>query len=262
MSKFGRYAFSDSELAEQRLKSVADTFSESTRSFLRDVVDGPTGLAIDLGCGPGHTTHLLADTTGCGRAIGLDESHAFVNTALHDANEQVSFLVHDVTRTPFPVGPADIIYCRLLLTHLGDPRTLLVQWATQLAPNGRLLVEEVEAIRTENEVLVAYMDIVEALLASQGNDLYVGRRLASLDDIDGMTPELDRTYSIKVPERQAAAMFSLNIKAWKSNEFIKATYQDAMIAELEEQLISIASDREAEQPVEWLMRQLALRHSL
>ena len=74
MSKFGRYAFSDSELAEQRLKLVADTFSESTSSFLRDVVDGPTRLAIDLGCGPGYTTRLLADTTGCERAIGLDES--------------------------------------------------------------------------------------------------------------------------------------------------------------------------------------------
>ena len=259
MSKFGRYAFSDTELAEQRLKLVADTFSESTSSFLREVIDGPTGLAIDLGSGPGHTTHLLADTTGCERAIGLDESLAYVNIALHDANEQVSFLVHDVTEIPFPVSPAEIIYCRLLLTHLGDPRKLLTQWATQLTPNGRLLVEEVEEIRTEDEVLVAYLDIVETLLASQGDDLYVGRRLASLDHIDGMTPDLDRTCSINVPEHKAAAMFSLNIQVWKSNEFIKSTYADTMIADLEEQLILMASDRDAVQPVEWLIRQLVLR---
>lgn len=260
MSKFGRYAFSDSELAEQRLKLVADAFSESTRCFLHDAIDGPTDLAIDLGCGPGHTTHLLADTTACERAIGLDKSQAFVSTALRSANDRVSFLAHNVTEIPFPTDPADIIYCRLLLTHLEDPISLLIRWATQLTPNGHLLLEEVEGIRTENEVLVAYIDIVEALLANRGNDLYIGRKLAGLGDINGLTPGLNRTFAIKVPEYQAAAMFSLNIKVWKGSEFIKATYQDTLIAGLGEQLTLMASDRDAEQSVEWLMRQLALQH--
>lgn len=260
MSNSAQYAFSDGELAEKRLGLLADTFSESTRAFLNDALDGPTSLAIDLGCGPGHTTHLLAESLACEHVIGLDESHAFINSALRDANDQVSFLVHDVNDVPFPVGPADVIFSRLLLTHLEDPRLLITRWASQLTPGGSLLLEEAEDIRTDNKVLIAYMDIVMALLASQGNDLYVGRKLAELNNIDGLRPILNRRHVLNVPEHQAAALFSMNIKVWKSSEFIKATYQNSQITELEEQLTSMANDREARQPVEWQMRQLAFRN--
>ena len=55
------------------------------------------------------------------RALGLDQSAPFVALAAADAPPGVEFAVHDVTRAPFPCPPADLLSCRLLLSHLPDP---------------------------------------------------------------------------------------------------------------------------------------------
>jgi trans-aconitate 2-methyltransferase len=53
------YLFGDSDRAVYRLQVLADVFASSSRTFLQDVVKMPPRLALDLGSGPGYTTHLL-----------------------------------------------------------------------------------------------------------------------------------------------------------------------------------------------------------
>src|SRR4029450_13566344 len=77
-----------------------------------------------------------------------------------------------------PVAPADLLYCRLLLTHLPDPATAVARWATQLRPDGRLLIDEVESIETKHDVLRRYLALVADLVAHEGGELYIGPRLA------------------------------------------------------------------------------------
>ena len=55
------------------------------------------------------------------RAIGLDQSASFVALATADAPPGMDFAVHDVTRASLPRPPADVLSCRLLLSHLPDP---------------------------------------------------------------------------------------------------------------------------------------------
>jgi trans-aconitate 2-methyltransferase len=171
------YLFADSDMAVHRLRVLADVFAVSSRAFLQNVVSTTPQIAIDLGCGPGYTTHLLADTTRCTRAIGLDSSERFLALAAQSATERVSFVHHNVMQLPFPTGQSDLIFCRLLLTHLQDPASALERWATQLRPQGCLLVEEVEWIRTEHPLLRRYLEIQAALLRRQANELYIGPRL-------------------------------------------------------------------------------------
>jgi len=76
-----RYTFGDTPPAARRLDLLAALFEPPTASFLRrDALQQP-GLAIDLGCGPGHTTRLVALTTGAVRTVGLDTSEAFLEAA-------------------------------------------------------------------------------------------------------------------------------------------------------------------------------------
>jgi len=76
-----RYTYGESDAAAQRLALVAQTFESSTESFLRRVVTRPPELAVDLGCGPGFTTRLIARATGARRVVGLDRSDAFLRRA-------------------------------------------------------------------------------------------------------------------------------------------------------------------------------------
>ena len=95
--------------------------TSSSRRFLARFAGRPLDLAVDLGCGAGHTTRLLASVLGPRRALGLDQSASFVALAAADAPPGVEFAVHDVTRAPFPCPPADLLSCRLLLSHLPNP---------------------------------------------------------------------------------------------------------------------------------------------
>lgn len=250
------YLFKDTEGAARRLQIVADVFAFSTRPFLQAVVGTAPEVAIDLGCGPGYTTRLLAEVTQCVRAIGLDSSENFLSQARRNAPAHLSFVHYDVTQIPFPTGAGDLIFCRLLLTHLRDPLSVVERWGTQLCPQGLLLLEEVEWIRTEHPLLHQYLEIQAALLRHQENELYIGPRLQQQQVNDGLRRRLSRVYHVPVSTRQAATMFSMNLPSWKHHPFIQQQY-GAIIDQMERELQALAIHATSSGENVWGMRQLA-----
>src|SRR2546427_7593924 len=215
------YLFGDTDIAAQRLRLVAEVFAQASRAFLREVTIAKPSLAVDLGCGPGFSTHLVAETLQCDHAAGLDNSQHFIGLAQETGTERVSFYLHDVRSVPFPVGPCDLLYCRLLLTHLKQPQDILEKWATQLQSDALLLMEEVEWIETKHPVFTTYLKIVEALLEHQSNDLYVGRLLNSLKDTGTLKRRTSEVRRVQVATDRAEAMFVLNMQSWKDHPFIQ-----------------------------------------
>lgn len=250
------YLFGDTDIAARRLKVLAEVYAESSRAFLLETVSGTPNLVIDLGCGPGYSTHFLADVLRCGHAAGLDNSESFISFARETETGEVSFHLHDVTSVPFPVGPGCLLYCRLLLTHLREYEALLARWATQLQPGGLLLIEEVDSIQTENSVFASYTKIVEALLKHQGNSLYVGKSLDRLKDTPVLSRRGSRVKRLPVENNRAAAMFSLNILSWKEHPFIRANYSCAIIDRLVRELDEMAQRPGNATDIEWGMRQM------
>jgi SAM-dependent methyltransferase len=231
-------------------------FALSSRLFLQEVVGTAPPVAVDLGCGPGYTTRLLADVTHCAQAIGLDSSEHFLSLATRNTPAQLSFARHDVTQIPFPTGSSDLIFCRMLLTHLRDPLSMVERWGTQLRPQGFLLLEEVEWIRTEQPLLRQYLAIVAALLEQQANELYIGPLLEKQQVDDGLRCRLSRVYHLPVSTAQAATMFAMNVPSWKNHPFIQQQY-GTIIDQLERDLQALADHSTSEGEIEWGMRQLA-----
>ena len=100
---------------------------------------------------------LVHTVTGARRTVGLDRSVAFIATASADQTPGVSFVAYDVTRTPFPIGPADLVFARLLLAHLPDPTDFVDEWLSTLAVGGRLLLDDVESVDTDDRVMQTYL---------------------------------------------------------------------------------------------------------
>src|SRR5271169_5735231 len=124
----GLYAFGDNNMAARRLALLDQVFGPSSRSMLADFATSPIALAYDLGCGPGHTTAMVAQLSRATRTVGLDNSAPHISRAHASASGSVEFAVHDVLALPFPAGPADLIYCRMLLAHLRDPVSAVRSW--------------------------------------------------------------------------------------------------------------------------------------
>jgi SAM-dependent methyltransferase len=246
-----KYAFGDTDIAARRLELLAHVFENSTRAFLREAPATKLGLAqnlaqkiaIDLGCGPGFTTHLIAQTLGFSRVVGLETSERFIELARATASARISFELHDVCRVPFPTGAADMIFCRFLVTHLADPADALAKWATQLNHGGLLMLEEVERIDTDHPVLCSYVGLVEAMLQSQSNTLYAGPLIAELETPQGLQNVASEVRRVAVLTSDAAGLFRLNLQVWKEHAFIRENYSEKTIRNLERAIEAIAGHR-------------------
>jgi trans-aconitate 2-methyltransferase len=250
-----QYQFGDSDLAAHRLEYLHEVYAGSSRAFLLDTVRQKPQLVVDMGCGPGYTTHFLADLLHCDRAVGLDSSENFISLAKKTGTPKVSFQIHDITTVPFPVEPADILYCRFLLSHLKDSGSVVSGWAIQLKPKGLLLIEEVECIHTRNETFALYLNIVDAMLEHQSGMLYIGRLLDTMDIPLSLKRRQSRIARLPVENYRAAAMFFMNIQTWKHRPFIKENYSSSMIDDLERKLETLAGMSYGGTEIEWEMRQ-------
>ena len=254
-----KYLFGDTDLAAARLGVLADAFAASSTAFLAEKAGAAPAklrLAVDLGCGPGYTTHMLADALQCEQVVGLDNSEHFIHLATKTATDKVSFYQHDVTAAPFPVSPCDLIYARFLLTHQGDPAALVARWATQLSVGGRLLLEETESIDISEAVFGEYIRIVVAMLSAAGHDLYVGPKLDATPSPAGLVRLASRVACIAVTNDQAAKMFSMNIQTWKHNNFVRNNYSPAAIQKLQDSLTELAARPTKQTGIKWKLRQL------
>jgi SAM-dependent methyltransferase len=250
------YSFGDSRRAAARLALVAESFEPVSRPFLERCAPRGCDRALDLGCGPGFTTRLLAEVCAPRELVGLDASEAYVERARADApGRGRAFLVHDVTRVPFPGGAADLLHARLLLAHLSEPETVIARWATQLRPGGRLLLDEVEWIRSDDAIVLRYLELVTGMLNARGQELYVGARIeAATRGSRRLACEL---RELSLPAARAAALFAANLAEFRQQPAIRAQASeaelDALAAELRRRVAG-----EAGAPVTWAMRQLAI----
>jgi SAM-dependent methyltransferase len=102
---------------------------------------GPGDRVIDLGCGFGDTTQMLAGLVGPGgEALGVDVSEPFIEAAREDAAggpENVSFRVADVQTADFE-ETFDYAFSRMGLMFFANPVAALRNIHSALAPGARL----------------------------------------------------------------------------------------------------------------------------
>ena len=127
-------------LAATRLRLLHRAFGPTSRSLLEELRSrGPFETALDLGCGPGCTTGLLAEVLRPRRLLGIDVSETFLRFGRRQVPD-AEFVAHDLRIAPYPGAPAAMLYARYVLGHLGDLGRWFRTWTDQLAPGGRLVI--------------------------------------------------------------------------------------------------------------------------
>jgi trans-aconitate 2-methyltransferase len=239
------YRFGIDQSAADRLGLVATAYDPVSRPFLAAHALPRPKVAVDLGCGPGFTTELLHEVCRPEETIGLDTSGAFVAGA-RARLPGVRFETHDVTALPLPGAPADVIYARLLLAHLAEPEAVAHDWLSQLAPGGRLLIEDLEGVVNPPGPLHDYEDVSASIVRSGGGLMYAG---AALSDLGGaVTP-------VTVPGALAARIYLFNVRHWLDMPLLPVT--DVQLRDLERGLVETSND-DYGTTVSWNVRQLVL----
>jgi glycosyltransferase involved in cell wall biosynthesis len=154
------------------------------------------GRVLDLGCGVGYGSRLLAGAAQ--RVVGIDSSLPAVALASEEyAAPNLDYLVGDVRALPLAAASFDWVVCFELIEHLQEGEEVVAEIARVLADDGKLLLSTPnrplysEARNYSNPFHVREFDIEElrALLARQFEDVVLfGQRLVAGSEILELGP--------------------------------------------------------------------------
>lgn len=103
------------------------------------IPDAPVRSIVDLGCGTGHLTAMLADRFPAADVVGMDSSQEMIEEARRD-HPGIDWAVADLT-TWEPDAPADIIFSNATLHWLDDHPGLFRRIRSWAAPGGTVAVQ-------------------------------------------------------------------------------------------------------------------------
>ena len=255
-STTNHYTFGETDTAAQRLALLAAAYQPATQAFLDEWGPREPAHAIDLGCGPGYTTRLVHRRLRSRLTTGLDASPRFLQEAQHTPDAEIGFVCHDVTQEPFPTAPADVLFCRFLLTHLHDPGTALRAWAAIARPGARLLLQETAWLRADDPTITRYYELLAKLQSGYGQSLEIGADLDARVRSRGWKILSSRLAVLQQPAAVMAKLHAMNIRTWGRDRLVQASFDLAEVARIQASLDRIAAGAQPAHPVSNALRQL------
>lgn len=143
-------------------------------------------LVLDIGCGRGTSSRVLAEQLHPERLVGIDAAPALVADARKRVGRvpgvQVGFLKGDFHRIPMPDGSCDLAVAAFCLYHSTHPEQAIAEIARVLAPDGvAILVTKALDSYREMDALVAAAGLDPR--AEQHESLYVSAHGGNLADL-------------------------------------------------------------------------------
>lgn len=143
------------------------------------------GRALEIGCGQGLRSRLMAEGAPDVAVVGIDRNTDFIECARRDARlagfQNLTFLHADLNVLPFAERSFDFIYARLVFINLPDARPVLQALHRLLRPSGRILIEDADRdcmfFEPAPEGFADYWRHVQSGQRRNGGDPNVGRRL-------------------------------------------------------------------------------------
>jgi trans-aconitate 2-methyltransferase len=142
--------------------------TRAVRDLLAAIDHRSPRLVIDLGCGPGNNTELIADRWPDARVVGIDSSPRMIEAARsRERPGRLEFRAGDL-REWAPDSAADVVLASAVLQWLPGHLDLLPRLAGFLAPGGVL------GFQMPGGIPGALMDVARELIAAQWTDQLAG----------------------------------------------------------------------------------------
>jgi SAM-dependent methyltransferase len=182
------YVIRGGEHGKARLHVIGEVLGPSTAPVLTAAGIDRGMTCLDLGCGGGDVTLAMADMVGPdGRVVGIDMDSQKIALAQQDARERglanVELRCGDATNVELDDG-YDVVYARLLLTHLREAAAVLDRMVAAAKPGGAVVVEDLDHTAVfaypRCPALERYLALYEEVARRRGGDPAIGPKLAMM----------------------------------------------------------------------------------
>ncbi len=183
-----RYAIRGGKEGKKRLDLLAGVLLPTTKRLLHSV-GLITGMrCLDVGCGGGHVSILMANVVGPeGRVIGTDSDAAILALAREDAEAakavNVTFQQLDACAWVWH-EEFDLAYARFLLSHLNEPQSCLASMVEGCVSGGTIVIEDTDFAGSfcypASRAYERYKELYQQLVKRRGGDSNIGQKLAAM----------------------------------------------------------------------------------
>jgi SAM-dependent methyltransferase len=181
----GEYAIRGGEAGRRRLDLLARIMAPTTAALLERAGVRSGMRCLDLGCGGGQVSLMLARRVGDGgQVVGLDLDAVKIDAARADAaaagQGNFEFRCGEIDSWS-EVAAYDVVYARFIFSHLRNPTQALERVASALKPGGVVVAEDVDFggafCYPDNAAYERYRAWYRAVVAHRGGDAELGRKL-------------------------------------------------------------------------------------
>ena len=111
--------------------------------LMRDALPAEKGEVLDIGCGTGSLSLLMAKLGYTVTGVDLSPKMvALAEAKAKAAHQPIQFHIMNAALPQFPPQHFDVLVCRHLLWTLPEPDQVLQRWSNLLKPGGRLVLIE------------------------------------------------------------------------------------------------------------------------
>ena len=179
------YAIRGGTEGARRLDLLALTMGPTTESLLASAGVRLGMRCLDLGCGAGHVSRVLAAQVGpAGQVVGLDFDPVKLESAKrHCAGAGLGNVEFRATNVAAwrEAGVYDLVYGRFILSHLSDRAGMVAAACEALRSGGMLVLEDIDFSGAfcwpPDDGYATYCRLYAAVIGRKGGDANAGAEL-------------------------------------------------------------------------------------
>jgi len=225
VSQPDHYLLGRGDAEESRLERQSAALAPESDALFERIGIEPGERVVDLGCGPGDVSSLLAERVGpTGSVLGIERDARFAGLARRYVADhglsQVEIREGDAYDTRLPRASFDGAHMRLVLVNVPEPERIVHEMVSLVRPGGWVASFEADLLSLvcdpPSPAWSRLLDAYKAYSAAQGIDLCVGRRTHRLfraaGVVDIRVDAFVRVYPAGDPGRMILRDFIDNVR--------------------------------------------------
>jgi ubiquinone/menaquinone biosynthesis C-methylase UbiE len=184
------YILGNQDCEITRLQTQATFFEPITKQTLLNAGLKKDMSCIDIGCGSGSVTRLMADMVGDnGYVVGVDMDNRYLQYCNRNisSRQNIEFVHDDICNSRLDINERfDIVYSRFMFHHLSNRREAVRSMKRMTKKGGTIIIQDLDhapgswLCYPENKFVETLRKVYVTLIKNGGGDPLVGRKLYKL----------------------------------------------------------------------------------